>query len=272
MFVKEKLNLIWKSRLLIQSLVSRDLKARYRGSVLGFLWSFFNPMLLMLVYTIAFGVILRPRYPIEELNSPVFYSLFLFSGLLPWIWFSSAIIEAMNVLQIHGSLIKKVMFPVDVLPISVVTANLVNFLLGIPILVLFFVVLGKGLSWWALTAVYPMIVQFLFTLGIAFFVSALTVHFKDMINIITNLLTLWFFATPIIYPFEFEPILKSKLIKTALLINPMTHIIEGYQYAFFFGKLLHWKKLGVTFIVSLVVFWGGYYFFDRLKDTFPEEV
>ncbi len=272
MFIIEKIRLLWKSRLLIQSLVSRDLKARYRGSVLGFLWSFFNPMLLMIVYTIAFGIIMKPRYPIEELNSPFFYSLFLFSGLLPWIWFSSAIIESMSVLQIHGSLIKKVMFPVDVLPVSVVIANLVNFVLGLPILILFFIVLGKKVTLWAFTAIFPMIVQFFFTLGLAFFVSALTVHFKDMINIISNLLQLWFFASPIIYPFEFEPILKSKVIKTALLLNPITHIVEGYQYAFFYGKLLHWKKLGVTFLVSIVVFWAGYYFFDRIKDTFPEEV
>jgi len=272
MFIIDKAKTLYRSRLLISNLVSRELKARYRGSVLGFLWTFLNPLLLMLVYTLAFGIILKPRYPIPELKTALDYSLFLFTGLLPWIWFSSSIIEAGNVLSIHGALIKKVLFPVEVLPIMTVTANFINFLLGLPILILFFIILGHPLTWYVFFAIPVMIVQFFFTLGLGFFVAALTVHFKDVQNLIANFLTLWFFGTPIIYPFNFEPILKSKLIKTTLLLNPLTHIIEGYQYSFFFGSLPHWKKLTVTFIFSFLFFLLGYYFFDRVKDTFAEEV
>ncbi len=272
MFIIDKLKTIYRSRLLISTLVNRDLKARYRGSVLGFLWTFLNPMLLMAVYTLAFGIILKPRYPIPELKTALDYSLFLFAGLLPWIWFSASILEGSNVLFVHGALIKKVMFPVETLPIMNVTANFVNFVLGLPILFLFTIALGHPITPYVFFSITVMIIQFFFTLGLTFFVAALAVHFKDIQNLIANLLTLWFFATPIIYPFQFESIQKSKLIKTALLLNPLTHIIEGYQYSFFFGSLPHYKKLFVTFIFSLIVFAMGYYFFDRVKDTFAEEV
>lgn len=272
MFLKEKIDTVYRSRLLISNLVSRDLKARYRGSTLGFLLSFLNPLLLMLVYTLAFGVILKPRFPIPHMETASGYSLFLFSGLLSWIWFSTSILECSSVLSTQGSLIKKVFFPVEILPITTVTTNFINFLLGLPILILFFLILGQPLTPFVLLIFPVMIVQFLFTLGLGFFAAALTVHFKDIGNIIANLMTLWFFATPVIYPFEFGPILSTPWIRTLLLLNPMTHIIEAYQFCFFFGSLLHYKKLLVTLVVSLLVFLGGYYFFDRVKDTFPEQV
>ncbi|MCK4494734.1 MAG: ABC transporter permease, partial [Candidatus Aminicenantes bacterium] len=113
---------LYKYRVLIQNLVSRELKARYRGTVLGFLWSFLNPLLLLIVYTIVFGFILRPRVP-EFGQSPWLYALFLFCGVLPWTWFSSSSLESSNVLMVQGNLIKKILFPVEILPIVVVTSN-----------------------------------------------------------------------------------------------------------------------------------------------------
>src|SRR3954454_7703996 len=118
---------------LIQSLVARELKARYRGSVLGFFWSFINPLLLLLIYSFVFAVVLPGTHPAEI--EP--YALFMFCGILPWTWFSSSLSESANVLIGHGNLIKKVLFPAEVLPIVTVLANMVHFLLGLPILALF---------------------------------------------------------------------------------------------------------------------------------------
>src|SRR5437016_7973798 len=149
---------------LIQSLVARELKARYRGSVLGFFWSFINPLLLLLVYTFVFKVVLPGAHPaaIEP------YALFLFCGLLPWTWFSSSLIESANVLIAGGNLIKKVMFPAEVLPIVSVLAGLVHFCLGLPILALFLIyyrvpVWPTDLLW------FPLIVltQLVLTIGLA---------------------------------------------------------------------------------------------------------
>src|SRR5215204_864309 len=182
---------------LIQSLVVRDVKARYRGSVLGFFWSFINPLLLLLVYSFVFGYVLPNKVPSAE---P--YPLFLFCGILPWTWFASSLIESSGVLVSGGNLIKKVLFPAEVLPIVTVTANMIHFFLALPILVVFLIVYKAPLTIGELLC-FPLVVavQFLFTLGCALILSALTVHFRDIKDILSNLLTLWFFATPIIYPY-----------------------------------------------------------------------
>jgi len=263
---------LYKYRVLIQNLVSRELKARYRGTVLGFLWSFFNPLLLMIVYTLVFGLILKGWRGGEFGDSSTLYAVFLFTGLLPWTWFSSSALESANVLMIHGNLIKKILFPAEILPIVTVLSNLIHFSFGLPILLLFLIVFGKGLTLFALLLPVVVLVQMVFSLGLGFLISSLTVHFRDIKDILANLLTLWFFATPIIYPLTFDSLQKSSFLRTLLNLNPMTHIIEGYHSCLFYGTIFHWKRLGVTFLIGLVLFYFGYSVFDRLRDSFPEEV
>ena len=261
---------VYKFRVLVQNLVSRELKARYRGTVLGFIWSFVNPLLLMVVYTFVFGFILKPKD--LTIGTSWEYALFLFCGLLPWIWFSSSSIESANTLMINGNLIKKILFPAEVLPIVVVTSNFIHFCFGLPILFIFMLVLGKPPTLFALFLPVVLLVQFVFSLAFSLLLSALTVHFRDIKDILGNLLTFWFFTTPIIYSLRSEPILKYPILQTILDLNPMTHIIEGYHSCLFYGSLFHWKKLGVTLLVSLVFFIAAYAVFDRLRDSFPEEV
>jgi lipopolysaccharide transport system permease protein len=262
---------LYKFRVLIQSLVSRELKARYRGTVLGFLWSFINPLLLMIVYTLVFGLIMTGRSA-EFGNSSMLYAVFLFTGMLPWTWFSASTLESANVLMIHGNLIKKILFPAEILPVVTVLSNLIHFSLGLPILLLFLIVFGKGLTLYALLLPVVILIQMVFSLGFGLLISSLTVHFRDIKDLLANLLTLWFFSSPIIYSMSFEPLQKSPFLRTLLDLNPMTHIIEGYHYCLFYGSLFHWKRLGLTLLVSLVVFFIGYAVFDRLRDSFPEEV
>jgi len=262
---------LYKYRALIQNLVSRELKARYRGTVLGFLWSFINPLLLMIIYTIVFGLIIGPRDPAFG-GSPWLYALFLFCGVLPWTWFSSSALESANVLMIQGNLIKKILFPVEILPIVVVTSNFIHFLFGVPILLIFVLVLGKSFTIYLGFILLAVLVQYVFSLGFCFLISCLTVHFRDIKDILANLLTFWFFTTPIIYPMTFQPIQKSALLRTLLNLNPMTHIMMGYQNSVFFGVMIRWRRLGVTFLISLVLLFVGYYIFDKLRDSFPEEV
>ncbi|MCP4215414.1 MAG: ABC transporter permease [bacterium] len=270
-----KLKEILRYRQLIQTLVIRELKARYRGTVFGFLWSFLNPLLLLVVYSIVFGILLpgssgRLESPLKGMD----YTIFLFTGLLPWIWFSTSVLECSNVLFTHGNLIKKIRFPLEVLPIMVVITNMINFILGIPILLVMLIFLGNTiqLTPWALFFPVAVFVEFVFTMGLCFLVAALTVHFRDLKDILNNLLTLWFFGTPIIYEFMSAAIQKKTVFLWILKFNPMTHIIEAYHYTFVFGSLPHWKKLPVTFLVGLALFFLGYLIFDRLRDTFVEEV
>jgi len=255
-----------RHRSLIQSLVARELKARYRGSVLGFFWSFINPLLLLLVYWFVFSVVLPGIRPIDI--EP--YALFMFCGLLPWTWFSSSVLEASNVLIAGGNLIKKVLFPAEVLPVVTVLANMIHFLLGLPIIaaaLVYFAVPVRPLELLWLPVV--VLVQLFFTLGLALIVASLTVHFRDLKDILGNLMTFWFFATPIIYPMSLAP----PSGKVLLDLNPFTHLVISYQEILFYdGPFGHWKWLLALGGMSIVLFLLGYFLFDRLRDSFAEEV
>jgi ABC-type polysaccharide/polyol phosphate export permease len=258
-------NLI-RYRGLIQSLVARELKARYRGSVLGFFWSFFNPLLLLLIYSFVFTVVMPGLHP-KELEP---FALFMFCGILPWTWFSSSLVESSGSLIAGGNLIKKVLFPAEVLPIVSVLANMVHFFFGLPILVGFLVYYrhppdASDLIWFPVTV----LVQLLFTTALALLLAALTVHFRDLRDILSNLLTLWFFATPIIYSIQSAPGLSKRVLD----LNPMTHIIVPYQEILFYpGQIGHWKWLLALGVASAGLFLATYWVFDRLRDSFAEVV
>jgi ABC-type polysaccharide/polyol phosphate export permease len=252
-------------RALIQSLVARELKARYRGSILGFFWSFINPLSLLLIYTFVFKYVM-----ITAIKGIDNYPLFMFCGLLPWTWFASSLTEASGVLISGGNLIKKVLFPAEILPIVTVTANMIHFFLALPILVAFLIYYRAPLTVGELLC-FPLVVlvQFLFTLGCALILSALTVHFRDIRDILSNVLSLWFFATPIIYPYLNAP----DVVRPYMNLNPFAHIAISYQEILFFpGPFGHWKWLAAMGVGTVAFFFVAYFIFDRLRDSFAEEV
>jgi lipopolysaccharide transport system permease protein len=264
---------------LIQSLVARELKARYRGSALGFFWSFINPLLLLSVYSFVFIYVLpRTAAPIDPAAPPPVnlepYALFMFCGILPWTWFSSSLSDATGSLIAGGNLIKKVLFPAEILPIVSALSNMIHFLLGLTIVAGFLVYLRRppdpiDLLWFPIVV----LVQLLFTIGLSLLLSALTVHFRDIRDILSNILTFWFFATPIIYYIKDAPGAKAGWTKSVLDANPMTHIIVSYQEILFFsGPMGHWRWLLAVGAGSIVLFVVGYWVFDRLRDSFAEVV
>jgi ABC-type polysaccharide/polyol phosphate export permease len=255
---------LFRYRALIQSLISRELKARYRGSVLGFVWSFVNPLLLLLTYGFVFSVVF-PMGKYGKALQP--YFLFLFCGILPWTWFQASLAESASVLLTSGTLIKKVLFPAEVLPVVSVLANLVHFLLGLPVLLVLLVYDGK-LTWWALLLPLPLLVQLVFTLGLALFFSALTVHFRDLRDLLNHIVHLWFWATPILYFYPYQ----DARFRLALKFNPLTHIFVTYHDLLFRGCLEHLRGLAGSAVVALLTLAVGLFVFDRLRDTLAEEV
>jgi lipopolysaccharide transport system permease protein len=250
---------------LIQSLVARELKARYRGSVLGFVWSFVNPLLLLLIYSFVFTTVMPNN--VEGVQP---YALFMFCGILPWNWFATSLTDAAGSLIGGGNLIKKVLFPAEVLPLVSVLTNMVHFFLGLPILILFLIIYRHPPDGWDLVW-FPIAVfiQLVFTAGLALALAALAAHFRDIRDILANVLTLWFFATPIIYPY-FMPSVSRFL--TLFRLNPFYHLAVSYQEILFFGQFGHARSLLLLAALSILVFLGGYWLFDRLRDSFAEAV
>jgi len=250
---------------LISSLVGRELKARYRGSVFGFLWSFINPLLLLIIYSFVFTTVIPNQ--VEGVQP---YALFMFCGILPWTWFATSLSDGAGSLLAGGNLIKKVLFPAEVLPIVSVLANMVHFFFGLTILVVFLFVYRRypspsDLIWFPVA----ILVQLIFSTALALLLAALAVHFRDIRDILANVLTLWFFATPIIYPWFQPNVQKYHALFNA---NPFTHLAIAYQEILFFGRIGHWRWLLALGAGSIVLFFACYWVFDRLRDSFAEAV
>ncbi|ADK86656.1 ABC-2 type transporter [Desulfarculus baarsii DSM 2075] len=251
---------LWRHRALVWALTGRELKGRYRGSVLGFLWTFLNPLLLLLVYSLVFSVYFR-----VEMEH---YSVFMFTGLLPWIFFSQSLLDGAGAVVDAGSLVTKVTFPMQVLPANRVLVNFVNFLLSLPVLVVFLLASGKGLSWhWAL---FPAVAlaHLLFTFSLALVLCTACVFLRDTRHILGNLITLWFFLTPILYPLSSVP----AQFRWLALFNPATIFTMAYQDICFWGRQPRWDLLGLMVLISLVFLAVGIRIFEAYKEYFAEKI
>jgi ABC-type polysaccharide/polyol phosphate export permease len=258
---------ILRFRGLLATLTSRELKARYRGSVLGFLWSLANPLLLLAVYTFVFSVVFQPRASGAE---P--YALFVVSGLFPWIWVSTSALEGSMSLIANSGLIRKAVFPAELLPTVAVLSNLVHLLFAIPIVVVALLagrVVGYpvgGLSAFLLPAI--LLLHIPMVAGLALGVSALTVHFKDVRDLLANLLTLFFFLTPILYPLD--SIAHLPAVWWLVRLNPFTPFTLAYQQTLFYGVVPDptlWVQMA---LVSLFAWTLGAGLFERLRETLVE--
>lgn len=259
---------ILRFRGLLSTLTQRELKARYRGSLLGFAWSLVNPLLLTAVYSLVFGVILQSGRGFE-MTQP--YALFLISGLFPWLWASGALLEGTISLQASSGLIRKAVFPAELPPAVAVLANLVHFLLALPILAAALVA-GRFLGfpvggWGALLLPVVIAVQMPMLAGAAMGLAALNVLFKDVRDIVQNVLTLAFFMAPIIYALES---IGHPALRFAIRLNPFTPYTLAYQDVLFRGTVPD-PGLWLQMISVSVVFWlGGSWLFSRLRSILVE--
>ena len=260
-----------RHRALIGVLVARELKARYRGSVLGYFWSLLNPLLMLAVYAVVFTLVFPGR---SSATSP--YAVFLFCGLLPWNWLASSLTDAAASLVVHGPLLKKVLFPAEVLPAVAVLSQGVHFLLALPVLLAALLLgaaglFGKPVPVTAALVQVPalLLLEGLFVLGLGLFLAALTVHFRDVKDLLQTVLSVLFFATPILYTLKDLP--KGRA--TGLLaLNPLAPLFSGWHDALFYGRFSPPGTWAATAGISIVAFAIGWAFFDRLRDSFPEAV
>lgn len=251
---------VFRYRMLVATLVGRELKARYRGSFLGFVWTLLNPLLLMGVYALVFRYYMR--FDVDN------YAVFLLCGILPWTYFSTSLNEGVNSVLSGGSLITKSLFPPHILPSASVIAQLVNYLLSLPILVLFLVIYGISPGPALVALPFVLALQTVFTWGLVLILAALNVHYRDVQHVLGNVLLLWFFLSPILYPVSRIP----ESLRFVQYLNPMGLAIEAYHAMFLFGRLPDWRSMALLAAFTIVAVVVGGRVFDHYRETFPELV
>jgi lipopolysaccharide transport system permease protein len=266
-----RLRELWNYRELIHNLVVRDLKVRYKSSVLGVVWSWLNPLLMMVVYTVFFTIFLGNN------NIPRYHVLLL-CGLLPWNFFNDAVLQSTGSIVNNAHLIKKVYFPREVLPISIVLSSMVNFLIALPMFFILALVSGSPLTRWVLLLPITILIQVVFTVGLTLFLATINVFYRDTQIILGVVMLAWFFLTPVFYPIEKVPQAASLLGITfdARLwlrrLNPMASIIASYRDLLYRGAPTGLDFLLRTAVTALLVLVVGYLVFLRYSPRFGEEV
>jgi len=267
----------FRYRFLLQNLVKRDVKIRYRNSVLGVVWSLLNPLLMMMVFTLVFAKLM----PNEGVRS---YAIFVLVGLLPWQFFSGSMLSGTTSVTNSAAMIRKIYFPRELLPTSAMFSNLVNFLLAGIVLVIFLYIFGIGLTVYALWVPVLIFTQMLFMLGLVLSLSTINVFYRDVMMILDVGLLAWFFLTPVVYPLEwlgvqqtifgvtFEPAVVMRWL------NPMASIIDGYRTVLW-GTMtsdgpatLDPAYLMRTMVTSAIIFVIGYLIFTRFQHIFAEKL
>ena len=252
---------IWAYRFMVASLVRRELRGRYKGSFLGFLWTFVNPLAQIIVYTIVFSVIMR-----SDLDK--FY-IFAITGMIPWLAFDGAMRLGVTCIKDRGDMINKIYFPREVLPIANVTTNFVNMLFCFVIVFLALFISGHGVNPLSLLFL-PIIIliEYILTLGLTFIVSAVTVYFKDMQHILNVIMMMWIYLTPVLYPITIIPDKLAWLFK----LNPMTFVIETYHCILYWKGIPSINMLGYSSAAAIVAFLVGALVFYKLEPNFAEEL
>lgn len=265
MYLRTTIKSIFAHLYLIRNFMFKDLKNRYAGSMMGFVWSIIHPLTTLAVYSIVFSWMLKMRVGLE-LGTDNF-TIWMFAGLLPWIYFSETLNRSTSVVLDNSNLIKKTVFPSEILPISLLLSNAVNFLIGFVILIGGIFLTGGDFSLVSLPFVIVYVIPLsLFTLGLSWLCASLNVFFRDLGQLVTVLLNIIFYASSIIYPVTVVP----DKVKDWLFFNPMIHVVEGIRRGLFKLEFISNDGLLYLYIFSIFIFVFGQYIFQKTKKGFVD--
>ncbi|MEH2436671.1 MAG: ABC transporter permease [Nostoc sp.] len=259
---------LWAKFDLLRTLVRRDLEARYKGSVLGNLWPLLNQLSQLLIYTYVFSIVLKVKLSVKSLPENNFtFGLWLFAGLVPWIAFSGGLNQAASSVIVQPNLVKKVVFPLGLLPLVPILSGFIESSFGL--IALIFFVASSSHTLHTTLALLPLvwIPQLLLTAGLGYLAAGLTVFLRDIPQSLGVILNIWMYLTPIIYPASAIPEEWRRLV---FWLNPMTAIVEGYRDLILVGEVKHWGELGVSSLIALVIFCSGLWCYRRLRPAFAD--
>lgn len=257
---------LWRNRKLILTMVRRDILARYRGSFAGSLWTFLNPLLLMATYAFVFGGVLKTRFGAD--TSGIDYVLYFLAGMLPWLPFAEAVGRSTYVIPEHRNFVKKLVFPLETLPVDLVLAGLVSEFFALAIFLVGLLVTRHTIPLSVLLVPGLMVPQVMFTLGVCWFLAALGIFVRDLSQIMNFVLTLWFFTTPICYPESNLPGKAAHILR----FNPMYSLVRAYRSILLEGRppdLAHWAAYWVAGAAVAVLGFGWFY---RMRRSFADVI
>lgn len=251
---------LYNYRELLKTNIKKEIRGKYKGSWLGIIWTFLNPLLMLAVYSFVFPYILRVN--VEN------YTIFMIVALIPWNFFTTAIQMGTGSVVANGNILKKVYFPREIIPISITTSQLVNFLITCIIMFAFIIFSGVGFSIHLLLFPLLVLIQYIITLAFTFILSALTVFVRDIDHFVSVILMLGFYATPIVYQANMLP----AKFQWVLNLNPMAQLVEAYRSILYYHQMPNWLMIGIWGTVSVILLILGYLIFKKLEKSFVEEL
>jgi lipopolysaccharide transport system permease protein len=259
----------WVKFDLLRTLVRRDLEARYKGSILGNLWPLLNQLSQLLIYTYVFSIVLNVKLNLKGLpaNNSVTFGLWLFAGLLPWIAFTTGLLQSAGSVVGQPNLVKKVVFPLALLPLVPILSTLIESAFGLAALIVLVAVSSQTLH--STLALLPLVwlPQLLLTAGLGYFAAGLTVFLRDVPQTLGVVLNLWFYLTPIVYP---ASVIPQQFRGWVFWLNPLAAIAEVYRDLILVGEIQHWGEWGIALAVSVLVFWSGFWCYQKLRPAFAD--
>ena len=251
-----------KYRELLQSLTVREIKVRYKQTIVGIAWAALQPLVMMLIFTLVFSIFARVS------TGDIPYPIFAFSGLVPWTFFATSLTFSAQSLVVNTTLVKKIYFPRELFPISCVLAAFVDFAISFVILMGMMFFYKVPLSVNDPFILIILVIQVIFTLGISFFLSAINVYYRDIRYVVPLGIQLWMFISPIAYPISVVP----ERFRTIYMLNPMAGIIESYRNVLIEGLPPNFYHIGIAAGVAVILFFLGYYYFKRIEMTFADVI
>lgn len=254
-------NEIYQYRELLKTNVKKEIRGKYKASVLGVLWSFITPLLQVVVYAIVFPYMMR--------DTGEDYIIYLVTGIIPWTYFQTVLMGCLTSIKSNAGIIKKVYFPREILPLSTALSGLINFFISCIIILVFCLFWNVGFSWHLIYVIPLAIIEGVFALGIGMALGAMNAYVQDLEYIVNSLLMLAFYGSPIIY--QLSMFSSGSVLYTLIELNPMTKIIMGYRDAFLYHTSPAFSDLGILLLISLLVLMIGYYIFKKLEKGFAEQ-
>lgn len=257
---------LWRHRYLTLQLARREVVGRYRGSVMGLAWSFFNPLIMLTIYTFVFSVVFKTKWGVETEGGQAAFAVILFAGMIVHGLFAEVLNRAPSLILQNANYVKRVIFPLEVLPLTTLISALFHTLISVAVLLLAIIVLHGQMHWTAIFVPVVLLPLIMFSLGVAWFLAAIGVYVRDVGQVMGVVATILLFVSPVFFPLSAIPPAFQKFI----LLNPLTFIIEQVRAVLLFGQLPNFVGLGVYFTASMLAMWLGFVWFQKMRKGFAD--